>query len=88
MNDQLGERHIDCYTPDGIAREAKHGGPFDITDSRIQLELDKDIALLKAKKLTAVEWHFYKNPATGGAGPTARLEKALTDAGIKVVRDY
>ena len=88
VNDQLGERDIDCYTPDGIAREVKHGGPFDITDRRIQLELDKDIALLKAKKVTAVEWHFYKNPATGGAGPTARLEKALTDAGIKVVRDY
>jgi hypothetical protein len=86
VNDQLGERDVDCYTPDGVAREAKHGGPFDITDSRIQLELNKDIALLKAKKVTAVEWHFYKNPETGGIGPTARLEKALSDAGIKVVR--
>jgi len=88
VNDELGRRDVDCYTPDGIAREAKHGGPFDITDSRIQLELDKDIALLKAKKVTAIEWHFFKNPGTGGAGPTARLEKALSDAGIKVVRDY
>ncbi len=86
VNDQLGERDVDCYTSDGVAREAKHGGPFDTTDSRIQLELAKDKALLQSKKVTAVEWHFYKNPETGGVGPTARLEKALSDAGIKVVR--
>lgn len=86
VNDKLGERDVDCYTSDGVAREAKHGGPFDTTDSRIQLELAKDKALLQSKKVTAVEWHFYKNPETGGVGPTARLEKALQDAGIKVVR--
>jgi len=86
INDELGERDIDCWTPDGIARESKHGGPFDLSDSRIKLEIKKDTTLLKQGKVKSVEWHFYRNPASPRYGPTDALEKELQKVGIKVVR--
>jgi len=32
-----------------------------------------------------VEWHFYTSPVTGQSGPTAAVEAALRNAGIKIV---
>ncbi len=83
MSTDLGERDIDCYTPDGIAREAKFG-PQSLTEERIQLEIDKDAQLLKSGKVKAVEWHFYEN-VKGLSGASGPLLQALRDANIKIV---
>jgi phage-related protein len=82
-SDELGKRDIDCFTSDGISREAKFGGPHDLSP-RLQNEIAKDVALRNAGKVGSVEWHFYPDPASG-FGPTPRLEGALSDAGIKIV---
>jgi len=85
VNDELGDRDIDCFTPDGKALEAKHGEQK--WDDRLQNEIDKDVELRRSEKVTAVEWHFYRNPKTG-AGPNARLRQALVDARIPIVLHY
>jgi uncharacterized protein DUF4157 len=84
-------RDVDCFTPDGIAREAKFG-PQGLSQERVQKELDKDIELLKSRRVKAVEWHFYEN-VNGEAGPSGPLRDAINAAAatglkIKIVRHY
>jgi hypothetical protein len=85
VNDELGERDIDCFTPDGKALEAKYGEQK--LDSFIEKQIAKDVELRRSKKVTAVEWHFYRNPKTG-AGPDARMREALRIARIPIILHY
>jgi hypothetical protein len=84
---ELGVREIDCLTPDGISREAKFG-PQGLSKERIELEINKDVALVKeGGRVKSVEWHFYRN-VEGDIGPSGPLRAALEKAGIKIVFHY
>lgn len=79
----LGERDIDCFTPaDKVSREAKFGRQK--YSQRLQEEINKDVALKKAGRVSRNEWHFYENPDTG-IGPDSTLKRALDAADIKIV---
>jgi hypothetical protein len=78
----LGERDIDCFTPDKVSREAKFGRQK--YSPRLQEEINKDVALKKAGRVSRNEWHFYENPDTG-IGPDSTLKRALDAADIKIV---
>jgi len=79
----LGKRDIDCYTTDKVSREAKFGRQK--INDHIRAEINKDVALMKAKKVVRTEWHFYENPDSGGLGPDSTLKAALDSAEITVV---
>jgi hypothetical protein len=81
-----GNREVDCFSDDKVAREAKFG-PQGLSEDRIQVELNKDIELLKSKAVKAVEWHFYEN-VKGEGGPSGPLRDALQKAGIRIVKHY
>ena len=79
-----GRRDIDCFTHgDRVSREAKFGKQN--WSTRLQEEIDKDVELMKAGKVSRTEWHFYENPSNGEIGPNSPLKEALDKAGIGAV---
>jgi hypothetical protein len=52
--------------------------------SRIRSQIAKDAELLATKGVLSVNWHFYKSQATGLAGPSPSVQKAVEVAGIGV----
>jgi hypothetical protein len=87
----FGDRQVDCYTPDRVAREAKFGQQGlseGLDEHSIRLEIEKDKELLRSKQVDAVEWHFYENPETGTAGWSSPLGDALRDAGFRVIKHF
>jgi hypothetical protein len=52
---------------------------------RIRAQIAKDTELMQTpgSGVTASEWHFFQGKS--GKGPTPELEKALTEAGIRIV---
>jgi hypothetical protein len=82
----LGEnRRVDCYTDDGVAREAKFG-PQGLSDF-IEAEIAKDVELRDSGAIEDIEWHFYLN-AKGEGGPYGPLRDALTSNNIRIVKHY
>ncbi|WP_232446110.1 filamentous hemagglutinin N-terminal domain-containing protein [Burkholderia ubonensis] len=78
-----GTRIVDQLAPGNIANEAKVGyTSFDVDTA---LQVAKDAELLKTGAVNGVTWNFYTSPVTGRGGPSPKLLKALTDAGIKVI---
>jgi Domain of unknown function (DUF4157) len=78
-----GNRDVDCFSDDGMSREAKFG-PQGLSEARIQVEIGKDVELLRTGAVKGVEWHFYEN-AKGKVGPSQPLRDALRKAGIRIV---
>ncbi|MEZ2373272.1 RHS repeat-associated core domain-containing protein [Arthrobacter sp. RCC_34] len=79
----LGVRRLDILTSDGIAIESKLGRTSLTKEVRAQVA--KDAWLLKNdENIHEVWWIFSRSGVTGKVGPTAPLERALNDAGIKI----
>ncbi|WP_256252447.1 two-partner secretion domain-containing protein [Burkholderia ubonensis] len=78
-----GTRIVDQLAPGNIANEAKVG--YTLFDVDTALQVAKDAELLKTGAVNGVTWNFYTSPVTGRGGPSPKLLKALTDAGIKVI---
>ena len=78
-----GNREVDSFSADRIAREAKFG-PQGLETGDIRGEIAKDAELLRSKAVDGVEWHFYEN-VNGEIGPTSSLADALRKEGFRVV---
>ncbi|MEI9929209.1 MAG: hypothetical protein WDM89_01230 [Rhizomicrobium sp.] len=72
----LGPRYVDRLV-DGIAYESKAGINATL-DAKMQVQINKDVALVNSGQVVGVEWHFWQ-----GASP--QLLQALQRAGIKYV---
>jgi hypothetical protein len=51
----------------------------------VRQELARDIKMLRAGHVDAVEWHFSPSPTTGKMGPPRPLREKLNKFGIKIV---
>lgn len=67
-----------------IIGEAKYG--YQGLSIFIRNEITKDAYLIS--KGYRVEWHFYISQITGRGGPSEPLARALTQAGIKIIKHY
>ncbi|WP_236445938.1 MULTISPECIES: two-partner secretion domain-containing protein [unclassified Pseudomonas] len=77
-----GARVVDQLAPGNMAHESKVG--YTSLDANTALQVAKDAELLRRGLVNGVTWNFFKSPVTGRVGPAAALEKALTEAGIKI----
>ncbi|AZE64390.1 two-partner secretion domain-containing protein [Pseudomonas synxantha] len=77
-----GARVVDQLAPGSIAHESKVG--YTSLDANTALQVAKDAELLRRGLVNGVTWNFFKSPVTGRVGPAAALEKALSEAGIKI----
>jgi Bacterial TSP3 repeat len=80
----LGPRRVDVLQG-RTAHEVKVGRTG--LTSRIRSELAKDSELLASgdEQVREVVWRFERSPATGRAGPSAKLERELCARGIAIV---
>ncbi|WP_244192327.1 filamentous hemagglutinin N-terminal domain-containing protein [Pseudomonas rhodesiae] len=77
-----GARVVDQLAPGSIAHESKVG--YTSLDANTALQVAKDAELLRRGLVNGVTWNFFRSPVTGRVGPAAALEKALSEAGIKI----
>jgi len=77
-----GVRVVDQLAPGALAHESKVG--YTSLDANTALQVMKDTELLSRGMVNGVTWNFYRSPVTGRVGPAPALEKALSDAGIKI----
>jgi hypothetical protein len=82
LRTSLGGRFVDRLVA-GVAYESKVGLTELTTTSFVQAA--KDVLLMRSQQVLSVEWHFFRSPVTGLAGPSASLANVLQAAGIKVV---
>lgn len=67
-----------------MAHESKVGYTS-LTKKIIGKQIQKDALLLKKGIIKGSQWHFFRSPVTAKIGPTRPLQKALEDAGIRIV---
>ena len=78
----LGPRFVDQLAPGAKAHESKVG--YTSLDANTALQVAKDAELIQRGLVNDVTWNFFRSPITGRVGPAPALEKALSDAGIKI----
>ena len=66
-----------------MAHESKVG--YTSLTKFVSKQIQKDALLLKEGTIKGSQWHFFRSPVTAKIGPTRPLQKALEDAGIRIV---
>lgn len=81
MRPETSQMIDEMFQEDPVSRA---GYVFRLTPP-VRQELARDIKMMRAGQVEAVEWHFSPSPTTGLGGPTGPLRAKLNQFGILIV---